>query len=103
MGGGDITAKVQNDSNYQKIMLSNFNPKNRESHNLKQDVSSKASFKITQIPAEYNLKMSEMESEAREHLNLALYNFNRMAVIDEEAIENHQPASNQRPTQISAE
>jgi len=30
-----------------------------------------------------------MESEAREHLNLALYNFNRMAVIDEEGIENN--------------
>jgi hypothetical protein len=25
-----------------------------------------------------------MENEAREHLNLANYNFNRMAVIDEE-------------------
>jgi hypothetical protein len=25
-----------------------------------------------------------MENEAREHLNLAQYNFNRMAVIDEE-------------------
>ena len=29
----------------------------------------------------------EMESEAREHLNLAQYNFNKMAVIDEEGIE----------------
>lgn len=28
-----------------------------------------------------------MESEAREHLNLAQYNFNKMAVIDEEGAE----------------
>lgn len=28
-----------------------------------------------------------MENEAREHLNLAQYNFNRMAVIDEEGID----------------
>ena len=28
-----------------------------------------------------------MENEAREHLNLAHYNFNRMAVIDEEGID----------------
>ena len=27
---------------------------------------------------------NDMENEAREHLNLANYNFNRMAVIDEE-------------------
>jgi hypothetical protein len=27
-----------------------------------------------------------MENEVREHLNLALYNFNRMAVIDEETV-----------------
>ena len=35
-----------------------------------------------------------MENEAREHLNLAHYNFNRMAVIDEEGIEsnNHRRA-----------
>ena len=32
-----------------------------------------------------------MEDEAREHLNLAHYNFNRMAVIDEEGIENNEP------------
>ena len=29
-----------------------------------------------------------MENEAREHLNLAHYNFNRMAVIDEEGDNN---------------
>lgn len=28
-----------------------------------------------------------METEAREHLNLAQYNFNKMAVIDEEGAE----------------
>lgn len=28
-----------------------------------------------------------MEDEVREHLNLAHYNFNRMAVIDEEGVE----------------
>jgi hypothetical protein len=28
-----------------------------------------------------------MESEVREHLNLAQYNFNKMAVIDEEGVE----------------
>ena len=28
-----------------------------------------------------------MESEAREHPNLAQYNFNKMAVIDEEGVE----------------
>lgn len=28
-----------------------------------------------------------MENEAREHLNLAHYNFNRMAVIDEENLD----------------
>jgi hypothetical protein len=70
-------------------MLSNFNPKNRESQNFKHEASSKASFKIAQIPVEYDLKLSEMETEAREHLNLALYNFNKMAVIDEEGIENN--------------
>jgi hypothetical protein len=43
---------------------------------------------------EYNLKASEMESEAREHLNLALYNFNKMTVIDEEGIENNQINAN---------
>ena len=30
----------------------------------------------------------DMECEAREHLNLAHYNFNHMAVIDEEAQDN---------------
>jgi hypothetical protein len=35
-----------------------------------------------------------METEAREHLNLALYNFNKMAVIDEEGIENNQNHAN---------
>jgi hypothetical protein len=35
-----------------------------------------------------------MESEAREHLNLAHYNFNRMAVIDEEGIENNNANAN---------
>jgi hypothetical protein len=29
-----------------------------------------------------------MENEAREHLNLAQYNFNRMAIIDEEEEQN---------------
>ena len=78
-------------------MLSNFNPKNRESKNFKQDGKNKEAFKIAQIPVEYDLKMSEMETEAREHLNLALYNFNKMAVIDEEGIENNQVQSNQKP------
>lgn len=78
-------------------MLSNFNPKNRESQNFKQDGSSHASFKIAQIPVEYNLQTSEMETEAREHLNLALYNFNKMAVIDEEGIENNQAHANKKP------
>lgn len=38
-----------------------------------------------------------MENEAREHLNLAHYNFNRMAVIHEEEIGDHisQPKSKQ--------
>ena len=31
-----------------------------------------------------------METEAREHLNLAHYNFNKMAVIDEEGAESGQ-------------
>lgn len=94
MGVNDITVKAGQDNSIQKIMLSNFNPKNRESHNFNQDTGSKASFKIAQIPAEYNLKVSEMETEAREHLNLALYNFNKMAVIDEEGIENNQNHAN---------
>jgi len=34
-----------------------------------------------------------MENEAREHLNLALYNFNRMAVIDEEDLEKQNQAT----------
>jgi hypothetical protein len=33
------------------------------------------------------MQSKDMETEAREHLNLAHYNFNRMAVIDEEGIE----------------
>jgi hypothetical protein len=36
-----------------------------------------------------------MENEAREHLNLAHYNFNRMTVIDEEGIENNENKSKQ--------
>lgn len=39
-----------------------------------------------------------METEAREHLNLALYNFNKMAVIDEEGIENNQAHANKKPS-----
>jgi hypothetical protein len=35
-----------------------------------------------------------MENDVREHLNLAHYNFNRMAVIDEEGIENNGNANN---------
>jgi len=34
------------------------------------------------LPTDYN--NDRMENDAREHLNLANYNFNRMAVIDEE-------------------
>lgn len=45
--------------------------------------------------------MKEMETEAREHLNLALYNFNKMTVIDEEGIENNQVIANQRPIPMS--
>jgi hypothetical protein len=37
-----------------------------------------------------------METEAREHLNLALYDFNRMAVIDEEGIENNPSHANSK-------
>ena len=47
------------------------------------------SFKIKQLPLDYNLGQKDMENEAREHLNLAHYNFNRMAVIDEEGNENN--------------
>lgn len=86
-------------------MLSNFNQKSKDQKPAAEN-GSKASFKIAQIPVEYNLKLSEMETEAREHLNLALYNFNRMAVIDEEGIENNQVHANQKSTQnylISAE
>ena len=36
----------------------------------------------------------EMENDVREHLNLAHYNFNRMAVIDEEGIENQGNSNN---------
>jgi len=36
-----------------------------------------------------------MENEAREHLNLAHYNFNRMAVIHEEDINESNPKSKQ--------
>jgi hypothetical protein len=36
-----------------------------------------------------------MVNEAREHLNLAHYNFNRMEVIEEEGIENNNSAHNQ--------
>lgn len=35
-----------------------------------------------------------MENEAREHLNLAQYNFNRMAVISEEGEPGYQGGSN---------
>lgn len=70
-------------------MFSNFNPKNRDSQSFNKETDSKGSFNIKEIPDEYNLKLSEMENEAREHLNLALYNFNKMAVIDEEGIENN--------------
>lgn len=62
---------------------------------LTQQINNKAgSFKIKQLPVDYN-SGKEMESEAREHLNLAQYNFNKMAVIDEEGIES---AINKRGT-----
>ena len=45
-----------------------------------------------------------MEIDAREHLNLAHYNFNKMAVIDEEGIENMtEPPSKPRPSNQSRE
>ena len=37
------------------------------------------------MPTDYN-RGRDMENEAREHLKLAQYNFNRMAVIDEEGV-----------------
>jgi len=52
------------------------------------------SFKIKQIPVEHHVAEKEMENDVREHLNLAHYNFNRMAVIDEEGIENNGNANN---------
>jgi len=41
-----------------------------------------------------------MESEAREHLNLAQYNFNKMAVIDEEGLESAQNRRGTRGDQL---
>lgn len=41
-----------------------------------------------------------MESEAREHLNLAQYNFNKMAVIDEEGVESTQNRRGTRGNQL---
>jgi len=43
-----------------------------------------------------------MENEAREHLNLAHYNFNRMAVIDEEGNENNEKEEKYEPDIINA-
>jgi hypothetical protein len=44
----------------------------------------------------------EMENEAREHLNLAHYNFNRMAVIDEEGDEKDIKEEKYEPDIINA-
>lgn len=63
---------------------------------LTHQINNKAnSFKIKQLPVDYN-SGKEMESEAREHLNLAQYNFNKMAVIDEEGIESAINKKNER-------
>jgi hypothetical protein len=53
---------------------------------LTHKINNKNSFKIKQLPVDYN-QGKDMENEVREHLNLAHYNFNRMAVIDEEGVE----------------
>jgi len=42
-----------------------------------------------------------MENDVREHLNLAHYNFNRMAIIDEEGIENNNNPNNLSDTKSS--
>ena len=62
----------------------------------KHNTNKNNSFKIKQIPIDYNVTEKEMENDVREHLNLAHYNFNRMAVIDEEegGIENNGNANN---------
>ena len=56
--------------------------------------NSNNSFKIKQLPTEFHVTEKEMENDVREHLNLAHYNFNRMAVIDEEGIENQGNTNN---------
>ena len=53
-------------------------------------INNNNSFKVKQLPQEFNNQGKDMENEVREHLNLAHYNFNRMAVIDEEGVESGQ-------------
>lgn len=83
------------DQSHSKIPFSNYHQNQQRGGNSAQPVigsmthqiNNKAnSFKIKQLPVDYNAG-KEMETEAREHLNLAQYNFNKMAVIDEEGIE----------------
>ena len=50
--------------------------------NLVSQMNGVVPFNIKQT--KINIQRHEMETEAREHLNLAHYNFNKMAVIDEE-------------------
>jgi hypothetical protein len=54
-------------------------------------------FNIKKTPNNFKVSRQDMENEAREHLNLAHYNFNRMAIIHEEEIGDHisQPKSKQ--------
>lgn len=62
--------------------------------------SGSSNFKVKQLPHDYN--QEKMENEAREHLNLAQYNFNRMAVIDEEGAEGHGAQGNAQGEQAGA-
>ena len=75
--------KISPEISHSKIAFSNYH--NGGSKQQGRAGSNKANFRIKQLPQDYhNNNDTHMENEAREHLNLAQYNFNRMAVIDEE-------------------
>ncbi len=77
--------KISPEISHSKIAFSNYH--HGGSQQQGRQGSNKANFRIKQLPQDYHNDNHNMENEAREHLNLAQYNFNRMAVIDEEGID----------------
>ncbi len=85
--------KMSPEQSHSKISFANYQGQPRgqpqPQGGMTHKVNTKNSFKIKQIPVDFN-PSKDMENEVREHLNLAHYNFNRMAVIDEEGVESGQ-------------